>query len=240
MLNKAEKMSTLRLPRTDEERINILQAIITQEEINEDLAILSMSDLQELRIFTTSFEGVYYVYKQAISDRNKTKEQYAELFKNAQLYISHFIQVLLLTVIRNEIKSESFPLYGLQENNPVLPDLSSEESVLLWGENLIRGESERTYRGGIPLYNPAIAKVKVHYELFKESIHSLAIYEKNLKRVQSNMDEMRKKATEIVRSIWSGVEERYNRTPPDEQALRFKAYKIQYFYRKGDQLNVFD
>ena len=234
-------MSAKKLPETDEERIEILRAAIEQEETNEAWdKILSIMELQELRLFTSSFEGADSNLNQAITDKYKAKNLYEELFKNAQLYISHFIQVLFLTVIRNEIKAENLTMYGFQENNPVLPDLSTEEAVLKWGEKLMRGETERTYKGGIPLYNPAIAKVKVHYELFKESIYSLSIYEKNLVRLQNNMENFSAKADEFILNIWTRVEERYNRTSQAEQNLRFKAYKIQFLFQKGEQLNVFD
>ena len=234
-------MSVIKLPETDEERMDILKATIIQEEINETRdKILSIMEFQELRIFITSFEGSCFVLNQAITDRDKAQNENDNLFKNAQLYVSHFIQVLLLTAIRNEIRTESLALYGLNENNPVLPDLSTEEAVLRWGENLIHGESERIYRGGIPLYNPAIAKVKVHYELFKESGYSLSMYEKNLLRLQNNMENLRIKADEFIRKIWTKVEERYSRTALDEQNSWFKAYKMQIYYRKGEQLNVFD
>jgi hypothetical protein len=234
-------MSVKKLPDTDAERMDILRAALEQEETNAAWdKILSSVELQELHLFATTFEGALSMLNQAITDRDKAKALYDDLFKNAQIYISHFIQVLFLTVIRNEIKAESLTLYGLSENNPELPDLSTEETVLKWGENLMRGESERTYRGGIPLYNPPIAKVKVHYELFKESIYSLAIYEKSLLRMQDSINDTRKKADEFIGHIWTKVEERYGRTSPEEQTLRFKAYKIQYYYHKGEQLSVFD
>ena len=234
-------MSAKKLPETDEDRINILRSALEQEEKNESWdKILSIMELQDLRLLISRFEGVYSVLNNATIDRNKARELHKELFKNIQLYISHFIQVLLLTVIRNEIKAEQLIMYGLDENRSVVPNLSTEDAILKWGENLIRGESERTSRGGIPLYNPAIAKVKVHYELFKESIHSMSIYEKNLSRSQDNMVDMRNKADKLIWNIWTKVEERYSRTSFDEQALRFKAYKVQFCYRKGDQLNVFD
>jgi len=234
-------MSVIKLPETDEERIEILRTAAAQEEINEAWdKILSIIELQELRVFTTNFEGAYFVLNQATADREKAKSLYDELFKNAQLYISHFIQVLLLTVIRNEIRAENLSLYGLDEIHPVLPDLSTEESILKWGENLIRGEAERTSRGGIPLYNPAIAKVKVHYELFKESIQSLSVYEKNLSRLQNTIVDTRERADELIRKIWTNVEERYSRTSAEEQNLRFKTYKMQFYHRKGEQLSVFD
>ena len=233
-------MSAKKLPETDEERMDILQAAIKQEETNEAWdKILSIMELQELRLFTSSFEGANSILYQAINDRDKALILRNDLFKNAQLYISHFIQVLFLTVIRNEIKAESLTLYDFKENNPVMPDLSTEEAILKWGEKLMRGETERTYRGGLPLYNPAIAKVKVHYELYKESIYSLSIYEKNIVRLQNNVENLRKKADDLILNIWAKVEERYSRTSPEEQTLRFNAYKIKHLYRKGDQLNVF-
>jgi len=234
-------MSAKKLPETDEDRIDILKTAIEQEEKNESWdKILSIMELQELRLFISTYENSYSILNQAIKDRDKTIKSHEELFKNVQLYISHFIQVLFLTVIRNEIKPEHLALYGLDEKRHVIPNLSTQEAVMKWGENLMRGETERTSRGGIPLYNPAIAKVKVHYELFKESIHSLSIYEKNLSRSLNNIVDLRNTAENFIANIWARVEERYSRTSFEEQALRFKAYKIQFYYRKGDQLNIFD
>ena len=234
-------MLAKKLPETDEERLCILQAILEQEEIIEASdRILSIIEFHDLRMFTTTFESTDSVHNQAIMDTEKAKALYDDLFKNAQLYISHFIQVLFLTVIRNEIRAEHLTFYGFKEDNPVLPDLSTEEDILKWGENLMRGESERTYRGGIPLYNPAIAKIKVHYELFKESIYSLSIYEKNLQRLQKKMEDLREKADDLIWDIWTKAEEQFGNYPQEAQAAKFKAYKIQMLYKKGDQLNVFD
>jgi len=230
-----------KLPETNEERLSILQTIIDQEEMGaESDKILSIVEFHELSHFIISFEASNSIYNQAIIDRDKAIILYNDLFKNANLYVSHFIQVLLLTVIRNEIRAENLLLYGLPEHNPTLPDLSTEESVLQWGEKLMRGETERTYRGGIPLYNPAIAKVKVHYELFKESIYSLAIYEKNLLRLQTNMEDTIKKADELIWDIWTKVEEKFSNYSHEAQILKFKDYKIQFLHKKAVQLNMFE
>ena len=234
-------MPTKKLPETDEERIDILRTALGQEDSDEPYnKVLSLSEVQELRLFITTFEGAGFNLNQAITDRDKAINLYNDLFKNARLYISHFIQVLFLTVIRNEIRAENLTLYGFREENPALPDLSTEEAILYWGEKLMQGESERTYRGGIPLYNPAIAKVKVHYELFKESIYSLTICEKNLARLENGMKDVREKADELIWKIWTKVEEQCCGISPAKQDLRLKTYKIRFFYRKGEQLNVFD
>jgi len=234
-------MLTKKIPETNEDRLIILQAIIEQEKVclNED-KVLSEVEFQELINLTGIFDAANTNYNQVVTDRNKAITLYNELLKNAKLYVSHFIQVLLLTVIRNEIKPENLLLYGFPVNNPVIPDLSTEKNVLHWGEKLMQGESERIYKGGIPLYNPAIAKVKVHYELFKESIHSLTIYEKNLLRLQNNMDTTCKNADELIKSIWKKVEEKFRYYATDAQISKLRAYKIQFLYRKGVQLNVFE
>jgi len=49
--------------------------------------------------------------------------------KTARLYISHFIQVLNLAVLRDEIKTSHKNMYGLPEAN-VVPDLLSEAALL--------------------------------------------------------------------------------------------------------------
>jgi hypothetical protein len=233
-------MFSKKLPETDEEKIAALQAALDQEELNE-LKILHDSEGHDLRTFLISFEGMQFVYKQAIEDRRKAKQQYEELFRNVHLYLSHFIQVLQLTVVRNEIKADNLSLYGFEEGNElVLPDLSTEEAILQWGENIMRGEMERIYRGGIPLYNPAIAKVKVHYELFKEIIQSLKIYQRTIYRLQDSMQNMQKKADDWLMDIWARLEESTCELSPDEQSAIFKIYKIQTLHRKGEQLNVFD
>ncbi|MDR3339615.1 MAG: hypothetical protein LBT25_05920 [Candidatus Symbiothrix sp.] len=233
-------MSLKKLPETDEERLNILSAIIDQEELSESqYKVLSILEMQELRVFLISFEGHLFVKNQAIVDKDKAMATYDGLFKNAQMYISHFIQVLFLTVIRSEIKPENLQLYGFENwDKPFKPDLSSEDAILKWGKNLMQGEAERIYRRGTPLYNPAIAKLKVHYELFADAIQSTNIYKKNLDRLLVGMVPIRKKANELIESVWKKVEEKYEKLPYNERIKKYNAYKIR-FYQMGEQLNVF-
>jgi cell division protein ZapA (FtsZ GTPase activity inhibitor) len=241
-INKLADMPLKKLPETDEERLEILQAIMNQDEMSDlENKIIPIADVQDMRTFLISYEGALFILNQSIEDEKNAQLKYNELFLNAQLYISHFLQVLFLTVIRKEIKAELLSLYGFENGDTlVLPDLSTEEAVLKWGENLIKGESERIYRGGIPLYNPAIAKVKVHFELFKDEIQSLSIYKKNSERWKDKLEIIREKATDLIWNIWKRVEEKYGKSSIGEQTAKYRAYKIQYGFYRGEQLNVFD
>ncbi|MDR2087571.1 MAG: hypothetical protein LBP72_10445 [Dysgonamonadaceae bacterium] len=233
-------MPLRKLPDTDKERIEILQAIIDQEELNGFNHIFTLGEVQELRNFLLAFEGAGFCFGQSLDDEGKACKMHGELFKNVQLYISHFIQVLYFSVIRNEIKAENLALYGLDGNNLQTPDLSTETAILEWGERLIKGETERVYRGGIPIYNPAIAKVKVHFDLFKDSLHSVKIYKQNTIRNRESILTNREKADRIIADAWQRVEDKYRTFPIEERSRIYKNYKISYQYVKGIQLNVFD
>lgn len=235
-------MPAKKLPNSDEERIKAIQAIIKQEEFGDtENPILSAHELHELRNFLLTFEGTVFCYKQAIEDETKAENAYVELFKTAQLYVSHFIQVLNLAIIRNEVKIDCLAFYGLEGSNQfVLPDLSTEEAILEWGERLFKGETERISRGGIAIYNPAIAKVRVHHERFKESLHSLKIYRQNTIRIQEGFSEMQDKADRIIWNTWTKVEFKYWGLPPEQRKQKFNDYQIQFHYVIGEQLNVFD
>ncbi|MDR1436668.1 MAG: hypothetical protein LBI65_00980 [Candidatus Symbiothrix sp.] len=234
-------MSLKKLPDTDDERIEVLQAIINQEELNgPDDSVLTARELHELRNFMLIFEGSGFCFKQSLEDENRAGKSHGGLFKNVQLYISHFIQVLHLAVIRNEVKAENLLLYGLEENGLAVPDLSTEEAILDWGERLIKGETERIYRGGIPIYNPAIAKVKVHYDLFKDSLHSIKIYRKNILRNEEGITSAREKADSIIEDTWTRVENKYRAFPSEDRNRMYRKYKVSLQYSKGIQLNVFD
>jgi hypothetical protein len=234
-------MPAKKLPNTDDERIVALRAIIDQEELNEtENSILSIRELHEFRNFLLTFEGTCFCFKQAMEDETRADKGYVELFKTAQLYISHFIQVLNLAIIRNEIKPDVLILYELEDSNEfTVPDLSSEEALLEWGNRLIVGETERANRGGAAIYNPAISKVKVHYDLFKDSLYSLKIYRKNTIRNQEGLAEMRDKADRIIWDTWTKVEFKYWGLTPDERDKKFKDYRIKFYHAVGEQLNVF-
>ncbi|GHT47315.1 hypothetical protein FACS189440_07440 [Bacteroidia bacterium] len=234
-------MPAKKLPDTDEERMKALNTIVVQEELaGEENAILSMRDMHDLRNFLLTYEGTCFCFKQALEDETKADKGYVDLFKSAQLYISHFIQVLNLAIVRNEVKVENLVYYGLEDSNEfTVPDLSTEEAVLEWGERLINGEAARTSHGGAPIYNPAISKVKVHYDLFNDSLYSLKIYRQNTIRSQEGLEEMREKADRVIWDTWTKVEFKYWGLPTDERKQKFKDYGIRFHYQGGEQLNVF-
>ena len=125
-------------------------------------------------------------------------------------------------------------LYKLDTENHILPELSSEEDLLVWGQNIIDGERERIRQGGFPIYNPAINKVKVYYDIFKEHQVNHMLHKKTTDRVVGNLEALRTQADELILSIWNQVEEFYKDKLPYERMRSCQAYGIIYYYRTGE------
>ena len=97
------------------------------------------------------------------------------------------------------------------------------------------GEHERVQNGGLPIYNPAIAKVKVHFEVFKEYKSSQKLYQSNTVRNWEELASFRKKGDEIILEIWNQVEEKFKDERPYSKLLKCKDFGLIYYYRKGEK-----
>jgi hypothetical protein len=134
-----------RLPNTDQARLRTLRAAIAEHGKQTDVNELTISYklINDAKIFLNNFEKTLAQYQQALDSQISANKNYQHIVKNARLYISHFIQVLNLCITRNEIKKEHKSFYKIEPDNFTVPDLSTENSLLEWGKNLIDGEAER-------------------------------------------------------------------------------------------------
>ncbi len=225
-----------RLPNTDDARIRSLKAAVNKgyAESPHDLTI-SFHMLGEARSILDTFEAAQRNYKQDLSKQAKENKKYQSLVKVAQLYISHFIQVVNLCVIRSEIKKEYKTFYGLNPDNFSVPEMTSENAVMDWGQKVIDGEQERISNGGIPIYTPTIAKVSVHYEVFKEA----CLFQKRLKDRTADslhkLADLRTQVDAIILNIWNQIEAKYADLPLPERLDKCKEFGVIYYLRKNEK-----
>ena len=224
-----------RLPKTDQARLHALQRAVQQAAnapYNEQA--INYRTLSEAQRFLMQFENQVAQYHANFDSKVSANRQYRHRVRNARMYISHFIQVLNLAVIRGEIKRSQKELYKLDPKSNALPDLTTEEGLIEWGQNIIDGEQQRTAAGGFPIYNPAINKVKVHYEMFKEDYTSHLLHKKTHSRVFEDTEMLRKQVDEIILSIWDQVEAFYKDELPYAKLRKCQSYGMIYYYRKGE------
>ena len=224
-----------RLPNTDISRIKALKmAIEKSSDIDFKEDAISMKTLSDAKKTVVKFERLCDKYQQTFDTQVKANIAFQSKVKNARMYLSHFVQVLHMSVIRSEIKSEQLELYGLQDANLQVPDFTSNEQILQWGEKIIAGENKRVAQGGVPIYNPGIAKVKVMYTLFKEGYQTQQIHQKATTRVLNEVSEFRNEVDRVIFDIWEEVEKFNAELPADRRLEKNREYGLIYYFRKGE------
>ena len=226
-----------RLPNTDQARIRALKSAVGKGDVyNVNELAISLNTLSEARNFLSKFEIAHNYYAQCYDNQVKESPKHQSNVKTARLYISHFIQVLNLSVLRSEVKPIHKKLYCLPIDNYNVPDLTSEAAMVEWGKRIIEGERKRTSQGGVPIYNPTIAKVKVHYDIFVDSYERQKALQVLTNRSLEGLATMRTRADELILDIWNQVEEKFRNISPNELRLgKCRDYGVIYYYRTGEK-----
>ncbi|MEA5126866.1 MAG: hypothetical protein VB074_01660 [Proteiniphilum sp.] len=223
-------MSYRRLPNTDNARIRALKSAIRKATDTDFPELLfSISILDEAKSVLAEFERLTARYLQYYNIQVNASHSFAGITHNAGIYISHFIQVLFMCVIRSEIKEEQLYLYGLEDAHMVVPDLTSNEQLLEWGEKIIDGEHQRISYNGVPIYNPSIAKVNVIFNLFKEGYQTQKLHQKATACTLQEVAAYRERVDKIILEIWEEVERHNTGLPPEKQLARNREYGIIYY-----------
>jgi len=226
-----------RLPNTDQARLRALRtAILQSDKENYGDQIVSYKTIHEAKTYLSGFEKQLIQYQQMLGSQVSANKRYQQIVHNARLYISHFIQVFNLSVIRGDIKKEHKLFYQLDQHIHTVPDLSTEAALLNWGKCVIDGENERLRNGGLPIYNPTIAKVKVHYEVFKEYKSTQKLHQNTTNRNWEDLVNMREKGDLIILDIWNQVESKYKDDKPFTRLKKCQTYGLVYYYRKGEKV----
>lgn len=226
-----------RLPNTDQARIRALKSAVGKGDVyNVNELAISLNTLSEARNFLSKFEIAHNYYAQCYDNQVKESPKHQSNVKTARLYISHFIQVLNLSVLRSEVKPIHKKLYCLPIDNYNVPDLTSEAAMVEWGKRIIEGERKRTSQGGVPIYNPTIVKVKVHYDIFVDSYERQKALQVLTNRSLEGLATMRTRADELILDIWNQVEEKFRNISPNELRLdKCRDYGVIYYYRTGEK-----
>jgi len=225
-----------RLPNTDQARLRALRTALqfTDKQNFASQNIVSFKTLIDAKNFLVLFEKQLNQYQQTLDNQVSANKRYQQIVHNARLYISHFIQVFNLAVIRGDVKKEHKLFYQLDPNVHIVPDLTTETALIQWGKAVIEGENERVRNGGLPIYNPTIAKVKVHYEVFKEYKSTQKLYQNTTQKSWEELNNLRVKGDAIILDLWNQVEQKYKDEKPFARLTKCQQLGLIYYYRKGE------
>lgn len=232
-----------RLPKTDQARIRALRTAIESSVQNGVYTnVLSHNTFYKAKTFLEKFSQEVDIYKRCVAEQSSKRgnEKYETALKRARMYVSHFIQVLSMSIMRGEIAREKRSYYGLPQDDDTIPNLFSESAVLEWGAKIIEGERRRQGEGGVPVYNPTMGRVSVVYELFKEMYDHQQQLQKRTAEALRNISDMRFEADEIIFEAWGEIENAFSSLTGEARVKKCAEYGIIYYYRndrekKGDE-----
>jgi hypothetical protein len=227
-----------RLPNTDSARMKAMKSALERgEQLPPHQMAYSPKILLRLRQFLPLFEHSIQLQRQSVASQTKRSKDYNEAVRKARMYLTHFIRVMNMAVLRGDLPAEARAYFGLATNESVVPSLNTDNELVSWGKRVIEGEEFRIKKGGSPITNPTIAVVKVRYEKFIEAYNfHKSLIKKTLDYAERTSD-MRKEADDIILQIWNEVEAKHNSLPEDARKKESEEYGLVYFYRKSELKN---
>lgn len=224
-----------RFPKTDAARLRALKTLLDNNEIYVvrnrfiDWQTLNRAQPAYDRLLTASEQ-----YRMTLAAQTRNRHKMERSMQMAQMYVSHFIKVLLMSVERGEIKKQHLPLYGFKEESPGLPLLNTVSAIKEWGQNIIEGEKARLKKGGRPIYNPSIGMVSTHFDIFVTASTQQFELQERTKKANAEVARLRPEVDAILQDLWNQIEKHYENEPPEVRFLKCRELGIIYYYRRHE------
>lgn len=225
-----------RLPTTDLARIRALETAVDFAE-NRDSKKLAFSKaiLHELKTVKLTFENSLKQYESDIRIQADNSKVYKLAMEKARIYLTHFVQVVIMGIEREEIKPEVLSYYGLNSVTDKIPNVNDEEELLNFGNLVLEGDRKRIQKGGSPIYNPSIALVKFKLEEFKDAAVFQATLKRNVNRSYEKIKSLRKSTNDFIGKLWTEIELNIDAGSPKHHRQLAQEYGIVYVFRRKEK-----
>lgn len=228
-----------RLPNTDQARIRAMKAALKKGAMTSPASLAFSQKLYlELQSFFPHFEQTINQYNTNRDRQAQVGQQLSDHFRSARLYVSHFFQVVNLCILRGELKPDIRPFYGISEDEKAVPEIGTEQQLIVWGEQLLKGEEARMATGATRIYNPSLAMVRVKYEKFTESYNKHKDLLNTSQKLLDKVNEYRTTADRIILDIWNEVEKKFDSYSPEIKRDKGADYGLVYVYRPSEKLQI--
>ncbi len=224
-----------RLPNTDNAR---LKALNTAFKKGKDLPPFKLAFTQgtftKIQALLPSYEHALSENKTAYNLQVEKNKDYHKHTRKARIYVSHFIQVINLAIVRGDLPVTTRSYFGMDEDEKKLPSLQTDEELLEWGHKLIDGEKERRNENLTPVTNPTIAVVKVFFDRFLDVYNLQNSLKKRCQRAQNDINEKRSIVDGVIQLLWNEVEDSFKDLPEELRREKASEYGVVYVYRKNE------
>ena len=224
-----------RLPKTDAARLRALKTLLD----NNDIYVVRnrFLDWKTLNRAQPAYDRLLTANEQfRVSSQAQTRHtaKLERLQRNATIYVSHFVQVLLMSVERGETKRQLLPLYGLEEDATTVPNIKTLDRLVEWGEKIVEGEKARIKKGGRPIYNPSIGMVSTHLDIFREAYEQQRRLQQRTQKMVDDLQAIRPEVDEILLDLWNQIEKHFENEPPEVRFAECRKFGVVYYYRRHE------
>lgn len=224
-----------RLPNTDSARLRAMKKALEMGKDTPPFKMaFSMKTLVKLQGFLPVFENSISHQRQTILNQVTKGKTNQEVSRKARIYLTHFLKVMNMAIIRGEQPPETRTFYGIAVEDATIPSLATDNELVTWGKRIIDGEEYRIRKGNTPITNPSIAVVKVRYEKFLEAYNSHKTLNRRVSECVSRTAELRQEADELITEIWNEVEAKYASLPEEARRTEAEKYGLVYVFRKNE------
>ena len=224
-----------RLPNTDQARIRTLKmAVESCVQGGVYTNTLKHNTYAMAKNFLEKFEREVFMYKRCVAEQSSKRgnAKYEAAFKNARMYVVHFLQVFSMAVMRGEIARAKRAYYGLAVEDDSLPTITLESAVLEWSKKIVEGERKRQGEGGVPIYNPTMGRVSVACDLFKDMYDKQQRLQQSTAEALQRVAAMRAECDEIILAVWQEIEDAFASFEGEERLAKCAQYGIIYYTRR--------
>ncbi len=227
------------LPKTDLGRIESLQKAVSMEGYKENgQLVLSYQTIRDTQRLLSKFRNAQIQYQQYRNLYLKNRKTYNEEVRVARMYISHFVRVLYMTIQRGELKKEIVTEYGLNPDRLVIPPIKDEAGLEAWGRKIITGEEQRITKGGVPIYNPNIAKVKVYWSIFADHYLNAKGLKANAEKNRKELVKMRPIVDDLLHDLWNQVENAFADLPLRQSLEKCTQFGIKFYLSSNEKKQI--
>lgn len=209
---------TRRLPNSNISRFRALKRLFRALGFPASAGVLS----PDVATIITDAEPIYTAAFNLVDEKEAEWLRLVDLqtkpYAKLGVFVSHFIQVLKLTIKRAIIDEQGdwldsdLSFYNLDSTGGNLPDLRAQEAIREWAQFLITGETNRlaSRPTAVAMSNPAITDVQMRLNnlvLLSNSTSNAALA---LTTERGNLDRFNRDADAIILRAWNFLDAHYS------------------------------
>jgi hypothetical protein len=229
-------MPELDRPNTDIQRLKALQsAKIKADAVLPGPLAFGPATLAALIALLPNFATEMQQRGTALSGQSSTTAAINPYRKRVRMFISHFLRVFNIGVERGVYAASERAHYQLPVSSEKLPNLSSDEDLVLWAGNIAAGDAARVTAGGAPMTNPTAAEVAAEFALYEPMLATHTTAKDAYDSEQEDVEDMRPQVDDLINDIWDEVLFTFRKDSPSSMRRKAREYGVVYRLSPGEE-----